>query len=78
MAEERLYRSFDDLIGEKTGIYISHRLSSTRFCDKIAMFDNGRIIEYGTHEELMAIRGRYFEIYNSQAQYYKEGAVDEK
>lgn len=78
LAEERLYRSFDDLIGEKTGIYISHRLSSTRFCDKIAMFDNGRIIEYGTHEELMAIRGRYFEIYNSQAQYYKEGAVDEK
>ena len=76
LAEERLYKSFDDLIGNKTGIYISHRLSSTRFCDRIAMFKDGRIVEYGTHDELMALKGEYFEIYNSQAQYYKKGICE--
>ena len=73
LAEERLFNSFNDLIGDKTGIYISHRLSSTRFCDKIAMFSNGRIVEYGTHDELMELKGEYYNIYESQAQYYKEG-----
>ncbi len=72
LAEERLYRAFDELIGDKTGIYISHRLSSTRFCDKIAMFKDGRIVEYGTHDELIALKGEYYSIYETQAQYYKE------
>lgn len=72
LAEERLYREFDELIGNKTGIYISHRLSSTGFCDKIAMFKEGRIVEYGTHDELMALKGEYYAIYEAQAQYYKE------
>lgn len=73
LAEERLYRTFDELIGNKTGIYISHRLSSTRFCDKIAMFKDGRLVEYGTHDELMACRGEYYSIYETQARYYKDG-----
>lgn len=72
LAEERLYKDFDKLIGNKTGIYISHRLSSTRFCDKIAMFKEGRIVEYGTHDELIALKGEYYSIYEAQAQYYKE------
>lgn len=72
LAEERLYRDFDELIGDKTGIYISHRLSSTRFCDRIAMFQDGNLVEYGTHEELIALKGAYYALYETQAQYYRE------
>lgn len=72
LAEEKMYKDFDTLIGEKTGIYISHRLSSTRFCDVIAMFKDGHIVEYGTHDELMKLKGEYYQIYEAQAQYYKE------
>ena len=77
LAEERLYRAFDELIGEKTGIYISHRLSSTRFCDKIAMFEDGKIVEYGTHDELIALKGAYYELYETQAQYYREEETED-
>lgn len=77
LAEEKLYKDFDQLIGKKTGIYISHRLSSTRFCDVIAMFKDGKIVEYGTHEELMSLKGEYFTIYEAQAQYYKDAEVTE-
>ena len=72
LAEEKLYKDFDRLIGSRTGIYISHRLSSTRFCDHVAMFQDGRIVEYGTHEELMALHGEYYRLFETQAQYYKE------
>ena len=76
LAEEQVYKSFDKLIGNKTGIYISHRLSSTKFCDKIAVFSNGKIVEYGTHEELMSLQGEYYNIFEAQAQYYREGDDD--
>lgn len=72
ISEEKIYLSFNDLIGGKTAIYISHRLSSTRFCDKIAFFENGKIEEYGSHNELMKLSGKYAEMFNIQAQYYKE------
>lgn len=72
LAEYRLYKSFDDIIGNKSAVYISHRLSSTRFCDGIAMFKAGEMVEYGTHEELLAKGGAYSEMFNIQAQYYKE------
>ena len=75
LAEEKLYVEFDKLIGEKTGIYISHRLSSTRFCDVIAMFKNGELIEYGTHRELMALHGEYYSMFEAQAQYYRNEEV---
>ena len=61
----------------RTTVYISHRLSSTRFCDKVAMFDNGSLIEYGTHEELLNKKGKYSEIFEVQAQYYKEHKEEE-
>ena len=73
LAEYSLYKSFDEIIGDKSAIYISHRLSSTRFCDSIAMFKAGEMIEYGTHEELLAKGGAYSEMFNIQAQYYQEG-----
>ena len=71
-AEYELYRGFDSLIGEKTAVYISHRLSVCRFCDQIAVLQHGRLIEYGTHDELLAKQAQYAELYKMQAQYYTE------
>lgn len=70
LAEYKLYRDFDELIGGKTAVYISHRLSSTRFCDRIAMFAKGKMVESGTHEELLTKGGAYAQMFNVQAQYY--------
>ena len=70
---EKEKKNFDKMIQEKSAVYISHRLSSTRFCDVIAMFVAGEMVEYGTHEELLAKGGAYSEMFNIQAQYYKEG-----
>ena len=78
LAEYRLYQSFDGMIGDRTAVYISHRLSSTRFCDNIAMFVAGEMVEYGTHEELLDKNGAYAEMFHVQAQYYVEdGTPDE-
>ena len=71
LAEYELYKNFDDMIGNKSALYISHRLSSTRFCDVIAMFVDGRIVEYGTHDELLAKKGAYADMFQVQAQYYE-------
>lgn len=76
IAEYNIYKNFDQLIGDKTAIYISHRLASTRFCDIIAFFENGEIIEYGTHEELLNKNRKYAEMFNVQACYYKEEIKD--
>ncbi len=71
VAEYDIYRHFDTLVGNKTAIYISHRLSSCKFCDHIAVFSEGCIKEYGTHEELIKkTDGIYAELFNAQAQYY--------
>lgn len=72
IAEYELYQSFDEIIKGKTAVYISHRLSSTRFCDNIAMFENGGLIEYGTHDSLLNSGGAYAHLFEVQAQYYKE------
>ncbi|WP_150541453.1 ABC transporter ATP-binding protein [Clostridium perfringens] len=72
VAEYNIYKGFDELIGDKTAIYISHRLASTKFCDVIAFFENGEIVEYGTHKELLKKNGKYSDMFNIQAQYYKE------
>ena len=71
LAEAEIYAKFDEIVGDKTAIYISHRLSSCRFCDKIAVFDRGEIVQLGTHEELVADEtGKYYELWHAQAQYY--------
>ena len=70
-AEFEVYSKFNELIGPKTAIYISHRLSSCKFCDKIAVFHRGELTQYGTHEELMYEKDKeYYEMYSMQAQYY--------
>jgi ATP-binding cassette, subfamily B, bacterial len=71
LAEYKLYSDFDQLIGHKSAVYISHRLSSTRFCDVIALFSNKSLAEYGSHECLMAKDGLYAEMFRVQAQYYQ-------
>lgn len=71
LAEAEIYSKFDEIVEDKTAVYISHRLSSCRFCDKIAVFDHGRIVQVGTHEELLRDRGgKYYELWHAQAQYY--------
>lgn len=74
IAEQQLYERFDKMIGKKTAVFISHRLASTRFCDRIIMFKDGVIIENGSHEELMKMGGEYANMFNMQAQYYVDNA----
>jgi ATP-binding cassette subfamily B protein len=70
-AEQEIYRKFDALIGGKTVLYISHRLSSCYFCDKIAVFDKGKLVQFGIHQALLAdTQGKYFELWDTQAKYY--------
>lgn len=72
LAEYEMYQSFDQTIEDKSAIYISHRLSSTRFCDHVAFLENGKITEYGTHDSLLRQGGSYAELFEIQAQYYRE------
>ncbi len=72
VAEYEIYRQFHTLVGEKTAIYISHRLSSCRFCDTIAVFADGKIQEYGSHDQLANIpNGIYAGMFEAQARYYR-------
>lgn len=71
IAESEVYSNFNNIVGDKTAIYISHRLSSCRFCDKIAVFNEGALVQYGTHDGLLEDEnGKYSELWNAQAQYY--------
>ncbi len=73
VAEAEIYAKFNEIAGDKTAIYISHRLSSCKFCDEIAVFDHGEVVQQGTHEELLGEPdGKYYELWNAQAQYYTE------
>lgn len=76
LAEKQLYERFDTMIGGRSAVYISHRLASTRFCDNIAMFKDGQMVEYGTHDELMAKNGEYAHMFDVQAQYYRENGEE--
>ncbi|MBD5526022.1 MAG: ABC transporter ATP-binding protein [Lachnospiraceae bacterium] len=73
VAEYEIYNKFNDLIRNKTAIYISHRLSSCKFCDKIIVISDKTIKEIGTHEELLKMQGIYAEMFRAQAQWYVEG-----
>jgi ATP-binding cassette subfamily B protein/ATP-binding cassette subfamily C protein len=71
LAEHDIYCRFDELVHNKTAIYISHRLSSCRFCDRILVFDEGQIIQTGSHDELIKHKGAMYErMFNAQATYY--------
>lgn len=70
IAEAEIYENFNEMIENKTAIYISHRMSSCRFCDTIIVLDNGKIVERGNHDELLLQKGIYAELYDTQAQHY--------
>lgn len=72
LAEAEIYESFSNMVEGKTAVYISHRLASTKFCDKIALFDRDGLKEYGSHDELMQLRGSYYEMFTIQGKYYQE------
>ena len=75
LAEAEIYENFSSLVEGKTAVYISHRLASTRFCDKIALFDADGLKEYGSHEELMERKGKYYEMFVIQGKYYQEATA---
>ena len=74
IAEAEIYSHFNTIVDNKTAIFISHRLSSCRFCDNILVFHNGEIIEEGNHDTLILNEnGKYYELWNAQAKYYTDG-----
>lgn len=72
IAESKIYEAFGGFTQDKLAIFISHRLASTRFCDQIIYLDNGKIVEEGSHEQLMAKKGEYYNLFETQAFYYRE------
>lgn len=76
IAENELYLKYNEMTDNKISFFISHRLSSTRFCDRILFIKDGTIAESGTHEELMALKGSYYKMYQAQSYYYKEMGGD--
>ncbi len=76
IAEADMYRKYNDMTRGRTSVYISHRLASTRFCDRVLLLDGAVIAEEGTHEELMQKGGKYAELFAVQSKYYKEDIED--
>lgn len=74
ISEHDIYTKFNSIVGTRTAIYISHRLSSCRFCDEITVMENGRIAERGSHESLLEQQGVYQKFWTAQAEYYKDTA----
>lgn len=75
IAENEIYEKYNQFTEGKTAVFISHRLASTRFCDRIIMLEQGEVIESGTHEELLALGGRYAQMFAVQSQYYRSEGV---
>lgn len=72
IAEADIYQKFDEITGDRTAIYISHRLSSCRFCKEILVFEDGSVIQQGNHEELIGTEGKYRKLWEAQAKYYEK------
>jgi len=77
LSEQSMYELYNEVMDSKSSIFISHRLASTRFCSHIILLENGKIIERGTHEELLSLQGKYYELYETQAKHYREERADE-
>jgi len=77
IAEDAMYRRYNEISARSTSVFISHRLASTRFCDRILFLDGAKFTEEGSHEELMAAGGKYKELFDIQSKYYKEGGNED-
>ena len=75
IAENDMYLRYDAITRGRTAVYISHRLASTRFCDRVLFLKDGKIVEAGTHEELLALGGEYAALFEVQSRYYREGGA---
>ncbi len=75
IAESNMYEDYKTATRGKSALFISHRLASTKFCDRVLFLENGSIVEMGTHDELLAKKGKYAEVFEVQSQYYKEGEI---
>ena len=73
LAESEIYQKYSDMANNKTSLFISHRLASTRFCDRIILIEDGGIKEEGSHEDLLKLNGEYAKLFEVQSRYYKEG-----
>ena len=78
IAESRIYEEYNHMASSKTAVFISHRLASTKFCDRILFLDGGKIVEEGSHDQLMNNGGKYREIFDIQSHYYKKEVSNEK
>ncbi|MDE6975268.1 MAG: ABC transporter ATP-binding protein/permease, partial [Lachnospiraceae bacterium] len=78
IAENDVYQRYQELTKGHTSVYISHRLASTRFCDRIILIQNGKIIEEGSHEELMELGESYAKLFEIQSKYYREGEMEDE
>lgn len=72
LSEHEVYTRFHEIMEDKTAIFISHRLASTRFCDRVAVFAGGEIVECGSHDQLMGAGGLYADMFTKQAEYYAQ------
>ena len=77
IAESRMYEKYNEITANATSVFISHRLASTRFCDRIFLLDGANFAEEGTHNELMAAGKKYKELFDVQSKYYKEGGSED-
>ena len=75
VAESEIYNNYNKYSEGKTALFISHRLASTRFSDRIIMLEDGRVVEEGSHSELMALNGKYAEMFHIQSNYYEKGEI---
>lgn len=79
IAENDIYQKYSLLVGEnKTSVFVSHRLASTSFCDRIILLENGKVKESGTHDELLKLHGTYYQMYEAQSEYYRENDTEGK
>lgn len=78
IAESNMYQEYERVTKGKSALFISHRLASTKFCDRILYMEHGQVIEEGTHEELLARNGKYAEVFEVQSKYYKEGEAGDE
>ncbi len=76
IAESRMYEEYHRMSAGKSALFISHRLASTRFCDRIFVLDGGRILEEGSHGELLALGGKYSELFALQSCWYRDTNTD--